>query len=243
MRWFFRVEYDGAPFAGWQSQRDTRTVQAILEHAFKTAVRAKCTVVGAGRTDAGVHAAAQGAHVDLPETVDIAQCERSVNGILPREIAVRDFASVPDSFHARFSARRRCYRYTIITSKSPLRDARAWLVTHRVDWKRVTENVRLLEGRHDFRAFCASNHGAKTTVCTVHEARLRRHGEARVLTITANRFLYKMVRSIAGTLVDIGRGALDDTVRGIIRSKDRARAGRTAPAHGLVLENVLYREV
>ena len=243
MRWFFRVEYDGGSFAGWQTQNNAHSVQAELERAFGTVLRARCKVVGAGRTDAGVHAVGQGAHIDLPDGIDMKRSVVSVNAVLPREVAVRDFKRLPDTFHARFSAVRRSYKYCIVTRKSPLRCLRSWMVTYPVDWKLVAANLPSLLGRHDFRAFCASKHGARTTVCTVEEAKLQRRGDLRVLTIGADRFLYKMVRSVVGTLVDIGRGAIPDSLDSIIRSRDRKRAGETAPAWGLVLDWVTYSEV
>ena len=243
MRWFFRIEYDGFPFSGWQSQNNAVSVQSTLQAAFSTVVRKQCRVTGAGRTDAGVHAAGQTAHIDLPDAIDIAKCAVSVNGILPREIAVRDFKPVDTSFHARFSAIRRTYKYYIVTRKSPLLAGRSWTVTHRINWRRMKENVKALIGRHDFRSFCAANHGARTTICTVYQAHLVKRGDMRIFTICADRYLYKMVRSIVGTLIDIGRGAIDDSVADIIKSKSRRRAGETAPACGLVLDMVSYKEV
>ncbi len=242
MRWLFRVEYDGAPFAGWQAQNNAHTVQSALESAFSTVARARCRVVGAGRTDAGVHARGQGAHVDLPGGIDIRKCAISVNAVLPREIAVRDFKLVSPEFHARFSALERCYTYFMIGHKTPLRHGRVWVVPYRVDWKLVAANLAHLIGRHDFAAFCASKHGSRTTICTVKEAKLGRHGDMRVFTIRADRFLYKMVRSIVGTLVDMGRGAINDSLDTIILSKNRTRVGETAPAWGLVLDWVTYGE-
>jgi tRNA pseudouridine38-40 synthase len=243
MRWFFRVEYDGGAFSGWQSQNNARSVQTALETAFGTVCRVRCTVVGSGRTDAGVHARAQAAHIDLPESVDIDKCGQSVNAILPAEIAVRDFKPVPDSFHARFSAKKRCYKYYIATRKTPLSAHCVWVLPHKVDWRLVSKNIAPLLGRHDFAVFCAARHGARTTQCTVYNAKLAKQGELRVFTICADRFLYRMVRSIIGTLIDIGRGAMSDSMKEILVSKDRKRAGKTAPARGLVLDTVLYKRM
>jgi tRNA pseudouridine38-40 synthase len=243
MRWFFRVEYDGAKFAGWQAQSNARSVQSEIEAALSTVSRSRCKIVGAGRTDAGVHAAAQGAHVDLPEGIDIKKLEISVNAVLPQAVAIRDFTAVSQSFHARFSARKRTYSYYFAPRKRPLIYGRAWVLTRRIDWRMISLQARHLIGRHDFQAFCASNSGVRTTLCNVMDAGIRARGELRVFTITADRFLYKMVRSIAGTLVDIGLGVLDDSLEDILKSGDRKRVGETAPAWGLVLENVTYDEV
>jgi len=243
MRWFFRVEYDGSAFAGWQTQANAHSVQAELEKAFSIVVRRPCRVVGAGRTDAGVHARGQGAHIDAPDGVDIAQYEASVNAILPPAIAVRQLRAVSETFHARFSARERTYAYYIVTHKAPLWRGRAWFVPHRIDWKLIAGSLPSLLGRHDFRAFCASNHSAHTTICTVKQARIRTRGELKVILLSADRFLYKMVRSIVGTLIDIGRGAIDEPLGEILSRGDRRLVGETAPPYGLVLENVAYDDV
>jgi tRNA pseudouridine38-40 synthase len=243
MRWFFRCEYDGRPFAGWQAQRAADTVQARLEKAIGTVVRRKCRVVGAGRTDAGVHAAAQGVHTDLPREIDLAACGKSINAVLGPAIAVRDITPVDQSFHARYSAKKRKYAYYIATRKRPLKEGRVWVVTHRVNWKLISQNLGHCVGRHDFAAFCAAGSGTRTTVCTVTGARLRRCAGLYVIELAADRFLYKMVRSITGTLIDIGRGVIACSIGEIIRSKNRSLAGETAPPHGLVLEDVIYDEV
>lgn len=240
MRCFFRVEYNGANYAGWQSQVDAVSVQSTLDKAFSTAVRQSCRVVGAGRTDAGVHARGQGAHIDLPENVDLTKCIRSVNALLPHDIAIYDLAKVCDDFHARYSAVRRLYKYRITTRKSPLVNHQCWHLPFRVDWQKIRKEASLLIGEYDFTAFCASGHTHNTMNCKVHQARFDMEEKYVVFTIEANRFLYKMVRSITGTLVDIGRGRIQESLSTIIGSRDRSRVGDTAPACGLVLENVFY---
>jgi tRNA pseudouridine38-40 synthase len=243
MRYFFRVEYDGGFFFGWQSQAEGKTVQSEIEKAFETVLRTKIRITGAGRTDAGVHASAQGAHADLPEGTDIGRLVVSANAVLPQSIAVRDFTAVNPDFHARFSARERTYEYVMAFRKTPLFYKRAWVITYDVNWKLVEAQLSHLVGCHDFRAFCASNHGAKTTVCNVTRAEIRKKGDFRIFTISANRFLYRMVRSITGTLIDIGRGAITEPLDSIIKSGDRSLTGETAPAWGLTLTGVTYQEV
>lgn len=243
MRYFFRVMYDGERFVGWQNQPNGVSVQELLEEALTVALRVPCAVVGAGRTDAGVHARAQGVHFDCDAEFDITKLTAALNAILPHDIAVYDMKNVAQDFHARFSATSRLYKYYITTRKNPLMYKRAWAIYHPVDWERVKIEAQSLCGAHDFTAFCSSGTDAKNMVCKIELADISLDnldsGEI-IFTIRADRFIYKMVRSLVGTLVDIGRGNLDCSMIDIIESKDRLRAGFTAPAHGLVLENVFY---
>ncbi|MBD3317057.1 MAG: tRNA pseudouridine(38-40) synthase TruA [Chitinivibrionales bacterium] len=243
VRCFFRVEYEGSDYVGWQYQPNGPSIQAELERAFSTVVRENCKVVGAGRTDAGVHARAQGAHVDLPSGIDLCKCQLSVNALLPAAVAVYGMRKVADSFHARFSARRRRYRYYMMERKTPLWRRRAWMVFHTVNWERVRDNAQACVGTHDFSAFCRSSTDTENMVCTVEQAALERRGEVWVFSIQADRFVYTMVRSVVGTLVDIGRGRLTESFASILAARDRARVGETAPARGLVLDYVSYDEV
>jgi tRNA pseudouridine38-40 synthase len=240
MRYFFRVEYDGTRYGGWQSQENAPSIQDALSAAFTTVTRGECKVTGAGRTDAGVHAAGQGAHVDIDAAVDAARCERSVNAVLDDDICVYGLAPAAPDFHARYSAVGRRYRYSMALRKRPLLYKRVWMVFYEVDWDKVSANIPGLLGTHDFSAFCAAGTSTNNMVCTVRDASLAQERDLRVFTITADRFIYKMVRSIVGTLVDIGRGKLTATMRDIIESKDRNAVGETAPACGLVLDHVEY---
>ena len=243
MKYFFRVEYDGTAYGGWQRQKNAVSIQAALEKAFATAVRAPCSITGAGRTDAGVHARAQGAHVELAAAIDTREAELSVNALLPPDIAVYRLQPVGDDFHARFSAVSRRYRYFLCERKRPLLFKRVWMVFYAVDWKRVEAECAALIGTHDFTAFCASGSSARHARCTVTRASLAREGDLRVFSIEADRYVYTMVRSLVGTLVDIGRGHITAPLAGIISGMDRKRAGVTAPACGLVLDNVFYKGV
>lgn len=207
-------------------------------------LRSRVAVTGAGRTDAGVHARAQGAHFDSESSLqDIGRFTASMNALLPPEIAIYDVEEVPSTFHARFSALRRSYRYTICSKKSPLLAGRAWHVGYSVDWERVAQEAGALLGEHDFTSFCSTGSGSKTAWCRVTAASIEQVNESMVFSIEANRFVYKMVRSLVGTLVDIGRGELQMPLSGILEAKDRTMAGTTAPPCGLVLDNVVYAEV
>ena len=243
MRCFCRVEYDGTAYAGWQVQENDRSIQSELESAFTTVVRRPCKIVGAGRTDAGVHAKGQGMHIDLPDDIDLSKCESSVNVVLPDDIGVYDFQRIGDSFHARFSAIERCYKYYIVSRKRPLWQGRALLVTFQVDWELVRKNIPCLLGKHDFEAFCSSGSSADSKVCDIKYAGLEEENGIRIFTIRPDRFIYKMVRSLVGTLIDIGRGRIKDSLGTIIDSKDRTLVGDTVSACGLVLDYVAYSGV
>ncbi len=240
MRYFFRVEYDGTRYNGWQSQENAPSIQDALNAAFGTVVRYPCVVTGAGRTDAGVHAAAQGAHVDIDADINLARCERSVNAVLDDDICVYGMQRVAPDFHARYSAQARRYNYSMVSRKKPLLYKKVWMVFYEVDWDRVRANIPMLVGTHDFSAFCAAGTSTENKVCTVRSASLSEEADLRVFSITADRFIYKMVRSIVGTLIDIGRGRLATTMGEIIAGKDKEAAGETAPACGLVLDYVEY---
>ncbi|MFP4163122.1 MAG: tRNA pseudouridine(38-40) synthase TruA [Chitinispirillaceae bacterium] len=242
MRFFGRVEYDGTRYGGWQYQPNCLSIQQVLEEAFGVVLRDKCPITGAGRTDAGVHARGQGLHFDAPETTDIKRLNLSVNALLPSDIAVYDIQPAESEFHARYSALSRKYTYYFSQRKSPLNHNRVWPLYYTIDWDKVGRELENVIGTHDFTAFCSSGSGSSSAVCTVSDARLASGRGLCMFTIEADRFVYKMVRSLVGTLVDIGRGRLKDDLESILASKDRSRAGGTAPAAGLVLEWVSYSQ-
>lgn len=240
MRYFFRIEYDGTEFGGWQRQPNQISVQEKLEDALAILLRTPIEVTGAGRTDAGVHALGQGAHFDSPVELDLRKFELSINALIPPSIAVYNVCRVDDTFHARFTAVRRCYKYYLCMRKRPLLFKRAWMVFYDVNWDCVNENIRQLSGTHDFSSFCASGCGSDNMICNIMHASLDRQDDLYVFTIEANRFIYKMVRSITGTLIDIGRGYLETSIEKLLSQKDRRLSGQTAPASGLVLDYVTY---
>ncbi len=240
MRYFFRVEYDGLKFGGWQCQPNAVSIQEVLENALKIALRSPMKITGAGRTDAGVHARAQAVHFDYDNSIDERKLQLSLNALLPPEIAVYNISQVNPLFHARFSASSRQYKYYFCVRKQPLYAKRVWMIYTDVDWNLVSDNCEYLLGTHDFSTFCASGAGSDNMVCTVKRADFQNTNGCIVFTIEADRFIYKMVRSIVGTLVDIGRGKFKSTLADIIACKDRSRAGLTAPPFGLVLEKVNY---
>ncbi len=237
------IEYDGTPFSGWQIQPGRPTVQGALEAALATALRRPVAVVGAGRTDAGVHARGQVAHFVADDLrMPVRRLLASLGGLLPDAVAVRDLSEAPDGFHARYDARVRRYRYYVTTGFRAL--DRHWRVPVRPapDFERMQAAADLLVGQHDFDSFCRTQSETKNRVCTVYEARwLRESDEDACFDMAGNRFLHGMVRAVVGTLLETGRGQrpVEDMAR-LLACKDRRAAGSAAPARGLVLEEVRY---
>lgn len=237
------IEYHGAAFSGWQVQPGQRTVQETLEKAFATLFRHPIAVTGSGRTDAGVHARGQVAHVEVPDTFDPDRLRHALNGLVGPDVAVLHIAPAPEGFHARFDARQRTYLYHVSTAPRALDRTTRVLLRPVPDFDIMNEAARLLLGTHHFGAFCRTQSDTQNRVCTLNtlvwepEAR---PGDWR-LRVSADRFLHGMVRTLAGTLLRIGRGRMaPEALPGILASQDRRRAGTAAPAHGLVLERVDY---
>ena len=240
MRYFLRLEYDGGHFCGWQRQPDRPSVQETVERALATLLRHEVAVVGAGRTDAGVHARRLGVHFDSDVAIEPQRFTRSLNALLGPAVAATPPCPVDARFHARYSATQRRYAYRVLMRKSPWWQGRAWHCPYRVDWERVRTELTVLAGEHDFTTFCAAGSGAAHNRCRIVTAHIDTTHHPFVLTIAANRFVYRMVRSLVGTVVDIGRGACDRTLAALLEARDRRACATTAPPHGLTLEDVLY---
>jgi tRNA pseudouridine38-40 synthase len=242
------LSYDGTDFAGWQSQRNGPTVQATLEDAIRAITGARSSTLASGRTDAGVHALGQVVSFRTESPLPAETLVRALNAMLPSSVSVLDAADVHDGFHATHDALRKRYRYVI--HNGPVRDvfARhfAWHFAYgRLDADAMQRAAAALVGTHDFSSFETSGAPRRTSVRTVYELRIERgRGEREpfvVLEIEADGFLYNMVRTIVGTLVEVGRGARPESWPGdVMRAMDRRRAGRTAPPQGLFLVNVQY---
>jgi tRNA pseudouridine38-40 synthase len=239
------LEYDGTRYHGWQRQRSHPTLQGILEEKIKQLTGEPVKVFGAGRTDAGVHAIGQVANFKARARLDERAWQRALNSLLPEDIIVRKVEKVGEAFHARYDARSKIYRYCILNRPYRMAIGRqyCWVVYLPLDLARMRQAARTLFGRHDFSAFQAGSLLEKTrsAICTVKKLSVTRNRDEILLTIEADRFLHQMVRTIVGTVVEVGRGKRrPEEVREILRSRDRSRAGQTAPPQGLFLLEVKY---
>lgn len=238
------VEYDGTDFAGWQEQPGARTVQGVLEAAFLVVTGAATDVHGAGRTDAGVHAEGQVAHARVATRLDPQTLRRALNGVLPRDVAVRALVVAPDAFHARRSARSKLYRYRLWTgaTRSPLRERTALWVRGPRDLAAMRAFAAALVGRHDFASFQAAGSAAGPTVRTLARCEiLGAWGGDVAIELEGDGFLRHMVRNVVGTLLEVGRGRLAAAGAGaLLAARDRSLAGPTAAARGLCLVRVEY---
>jgi tRNA pseudouridine38-40 synthase len=236
------IAYDGRPFSGWQSQAGGNTVQDHLESAFQKIAGEKVGVHGAGRTDAGVHALRQCAHVDVRKTLPLSDWLAALNSALPREIRVLSLSAVRNSFHARFSAKGKVYVYRIWNApvQSPFELGRSWHLTGDIDIDVLKRCAEQLIGTHDFSAF-AANRGkpSEDTVRTIHRIDVRRRGCVLTLTFQGDGFLYRMVRLMTGTMMRCAQRRADPTLIERLLS-GQGKSSFAAPAEGLYLARVIY---
>lgn len=256
-RYFIHLAYNGANYKGWQTQPGLPTVQETLENALSTLLRHPVTVVGCGRTDTGVHASDFYAHFDtsprltlsappsasLSGDIDCGSLTFKLNSFLPPDIVIYDIFSVADNAHARFDATARTYQYHISDQRLPFRQGLYCRIYFKPDLDKMNEAARTLMEYEDFTSFAKLHTQVKTNICHLTEAHWDRLGEEWVFSIRSNRFLRNMVRSVTGTLLDVGRGKLSiDGLRQIIERKDRCAAGVSMPACGLFLTKVEYEK-
>ena len=237
------VEYDGAAFAGWQSQAALRTVQQVTEQAFSRIADEPVALVCAGRTDAGVHARGQVAHFDTRAARSSRSWVLGANSELPPDVSVAWTVPVPDHFHARYSALSRTYRYVVLNrlARSALEARRAAWIHRPLDAERMREAALPLMGEHDFSAFRSSECQAKSPVRRLTRLIVERRGDWVSIEATANAFLHHMMRNIAGLLIAVGRhDAPAAWAREVLEGRDRTRNAATAPAAGLYLVSVAY---
>jgi tRNA pseudouridine38-40 synthase len=242
MRYFITFSYDGTRYHGWQKQPNSNSVQEELERALSLILRSEIQVVGAGRTDAGVHARMMVAHFDMENELDGIQLVYRLNRLLPHDISVSKVEQVSGDLHARFSATSRMYRYYIHTRKDPFRRAYSCELHYALDFERMNQAAEMLKAYDDFGAFCKSHTDVKTTICHVATAQWHQQAPtAWYFEIRANRFLRNMVRAVVGTLLDVGRGRLTlDEFSKVIEGKKRTDAGESMPGNALFLEDIQY---
>ncbi len=240
--WKVTLEYDGTRYRGWQSQKNTdRTVQGMLVRAAHELLGADATTGGAGRTDAGVHALAQVAHLKAQKAMPEGEIAWGLNERLPADIHVLSVEKAPPRFHARHDAKSRTYLYRISRRRTAFEKPFVWWVKDRLDLAAMRRAAKLFEGRHDFASFCENPEGQESTLVVVEKSEVADAGDEIHFRITASHFLWKMVRRLAGTLVEVGRGKLDAAgVEKLLREKSIAPAKWTAPPSGLFLETVRY---
>ena len=240
-----QVAYDGAEFYGWQRQDGFCTVQETLEEAALEVLGERVTVQGSGRTDTGVHALRQVANFHVSTRLTDDRLRHALNAHLPGAVVVNQLETCADEFHARFSAQSKRYVYFVATTRfrPPHAERYAAWTCLSLDFGAMQHAARSLLGEHDFRGLSSAGSKPTTTVRTVHNLRWIRRRDRLAFVIEANGFLYNMVRAIAGTLIDVGRGRLDrDCVRRVLESGERGKVGPTAAPGGLYLLRVLYPE-
>lgn len=242
MRYFIFFGYDGTNYHGWQIQPNANSVQQELQNALSTILRRNIEVVGAGRTDTGVHARHMAAHFDTEIEMPLEQLAYRLNRILPRDIAVQEVREVSQEMHARFSATSRTYHYYIHTQKDPFERHYSLQMNYPLDFDKMNQAAELFLHHNDYAAFCKAGGDNKTTICHVTAARwVQTSPTTWYFEITANRFLRNMVRAVVGTLIDVGRGKITmQQFVDILHNGTRSDAGESMPGNALFLENVGY---
>lgn len=243
-RYKLTIEYDGTNFSGWQIQPNDITIEGTLEQAFSTVLQQEIDLVGQGRTDAGVHARGQVAHVDLPENTDLEKMLLGVNRIVGEEIQVTEIELADNDFHARFDAIGRQYEYTITTRNIPTMHRYAWALFQPLDRKILEECATLLKGEIDFAGFSKYNEDNYTTLCDIQLSEFEFDGEVIRYHIRANRFLRNMVRRLVGTMVRVAQGkkSIEDFQLKLEKPAFKMPT-HTAPAKGLILKKTFYKKV
>ena len=240
--WKITLEYDGTRYRGWQSQKNTdRTVQGALIRAAQELLGEDASVGGAGRTDAGVHAIAQVAHLKARKAISDSDLAWRLNELLPHDVNILSAEIVQAGFHARHDAKSRTYLYRISRRRTAFDKRFVWWVRDRLDLTAMRRAAKLFEGRHDFASFCENPEGQESTLVVVEKSEVLDWHHEIHYRISASHYLWKMVRRLTGALVEVGRGNLDSSgVEKLLSEKSKAPAKWTAPPSGLFLEKVVY---
>ena len=238
------IEYDGKKFVGWQRQANGISIQSSIEKAIKKLSNEDITLFGAGRTDSGVHAKGQVAHFELVNDFPLDNIRDGINQYLrPLPIAILSAEYAENGFHARFSAKQRLYEYHIINRRSPLtfQQNQAWVIHKKLNIGKIRAAAPYFEGKHDFNSFRSIDCQSSSSIKTIDHCFVTNVQESITIEVAAKSFLHSQVRIITGTLVDVGKEKIEPSaINSIIEMKDRAKAGVTAPPHGLYLKEVIY---
>lgn len=241
MRYFIELAFNGGNYFGWQRQPNDISVQETLEHALSTLLRKTIAIVGAGRTDTGVHARQIFAHFDVQEPLEAETLTARLNGFLPNDISIIDLFEVPENAHARFDAVHREYQYFLSTKKDPFTNGFTYSVSQIPNLAKMNAAAALLLAHTDFQCFSKSKTDVRTYDCKITKAEWSQQDDVLVFTVGADRFLRNMVRAIVGTLLSVGYGKMDiDGFRAVLASKDRSSAGTSVPGYALFLNKVTY---
>lgn len=243
-RYFIELAYNGSAYHGWQRQPNAISVQQILEEAISMLKRENVSLVGAGRTDTGVHARQMFAHFDVAEEIiNPQELIFLLNGFLNHDIAIKSIRRVLPDAHARFDAKARDYEYHISTAKDPFNAPLHYYLKNSPDIELMNQAAKILLLHEDFQCFSRSNTDVKTFICNIKNARWQQEGSSLIFFISANRFLRNMVRAIVGTLLEVGYKKREvEDIENVIIKKERGEAGFSAPAHGLYLSRIEYSQ-
>jgi len=243
LRYFIELSYAGTHYHGWQSQPNAVTVQETLERALSLLLSFPTKITGAGRTDTGVHARQMFAHFDTRLSINEKDLTYKLNSFLPKDIAVRQIFAVLSATHARFDALSRHYKYYLHQQKNPFLTETSWYFKPELNLDKMNEAAAVLSKYKDFKSFSKTHTDVKTYLCDIKLAEWTKQNNQLVFSITADRFLRNMVRSIVGTLINVGLEKISkDEFKQIIEARDRNKAGFSVPAHGLFLEKINYPE-
>ena len=237
------IEYDGKGFNGWQKQPDRLNIQGEIEKAIEEITGEKVDLTASGRTDAGVHSLGQTANFKTDSKIPTEKFAKAINSRLKKSIVIKSAEEVDEKFHSRYSVKSKTYRYIINNSENGTAIYRGleYHVPIKLDYEKMNEAIKYFIGEHDFKAFKASGTSSKSSVRKILDGNVRKEGERVIIEVTGTGFLYNMVRIISGTLLDVGLGKIKpEDIPSIIESKDRTKAGKTLPAHGLYLLQVNY---
>lgn len=241
MRYFLELSYNGKAYHGWQNQPNAISVQEVIEDALSKLLREQIAIVGAGRTDAGVHASQMFAHFDTDAEFINEKLKFKLNSFLPKDIAIRNIFEVKADAHARFDASSRAYIYRISNRKNVFEFENSYYLKHELDFDKMNKASKILFEYENFKCFSRSNTDVKTYNCEIMKAEWTVEGDEYVFIIKANRFLRNMVRAIVGTIVEIGLGKIEvNTMHDIIKSQNRVNAGASVPGHALYLTQIEY---